>query len=79
MSNEMLNIVRASSPAHEYVRTNRSPPTFLSTTDLTAAGAFAFAEPAAGAFATPHNSGIIYINLCIFIYVYGYICIYIYR
>eukprot|EP00596_Hydrurales_sp_CCMP1899_P000354 CAMPEP_0119040282 /NCGR_PEP_ID=MMETSP1177-20130426/10155_1 /TAXON_ID=2985 /ORGANISM="Ochromonas sp, Strain CCMP1899" /LENGTH=941 /DNA_ID=CAMNT_0007005183 /DNA_START=421 /DNA_END=3246 /DNA_ORIENTATION=+ len=57
MSNEMLNIVRASSPAHEYVRTNRSPPTFLSTTDLTAAGAFAFAEPAAGAFATPHNSG----------------------
>jgi hypothetical protein len=58
MSKEMLNIARASSPANEYVRTNRSPPSsFLINNDLTAASAFALAEPAAGAFATPHNSG----------------------
>jgi hypothetical protein len=60
MSKGMMDIVRASSPANEYVRTNRSPPSsflFVDRDNLDAAAALSLAEPAAGAFATPHNSG----------------------
>lgn len=58
MTKEMVDIVRTSSPANEYRRSPHSSFGFSSNDcDSTAAAVLSLAEPAAGAFATPHNSG----------------------